>query len=135
MGKDYLLNRNGTFYFRYNGIDYIEVSREDIYQETELASELLGISLDDLSLPARNLLQLLLEMPKVFTREDVMAHPGWTKTPPSHPLDRTNRNGAGLPRINEEEPAPNLQNPLERRRPRQKEAHARFAWYSIGVHQ
>lgn len=28
----------------YNGIEYIEVSREDIQQATELASELLGIS-------------------------------------------------------------------------------------------
>lgn len=65
----------------YNGIDYIEVSREDIQQATELASELLGISLDDLSLPARNLLQLLLEMNrKTFTRKEVMDHTGWTKT-------------------------------------------------------
>ena len=65
----------------YNGIDYIEVSREDIQQATKLASELLGISLDDLSLPARNLLQLLLEMDrKTFTRKEVMNHTGWTKT-------------------------------------------------------
>ena len=64
----------------YNGIEYIEVSREDIQQATELASELLGISLDDLSLPARNLLQLLLELPRVFTRKEVMDHTGWTKT-------------------------------------------------------
>ena len=59
----------------------IEVSREDIQQATELASELLGVSLDDLSLPARNLLQLLLEMErKTFTRKEVMDHTGWTKT-------------------------------------------------------
>ena len=65
----------------YSGIDYIEVSREDIQQATELASELLGISLDDLSLPARNLLQLLLEMDrKTFTRKEVMDYTGWTKT-------------------------------------------------------
>ena len=65
----------------YNGIDYIEVSREDIQQATALASELLGISLDDLSLPARNLLQLLLEMNrKTFTRKEVMDYTGWTKT-------------------------------------------------------
>lgn len=65
----------------YNGIDYIEVSREDIQQATELASELLGISLDDLSHPARNLLQLLWEMDrKTFTRKEVMNHTGWTKT-------------------------------------------------------
>ena len=65
----------------YNGIDYIEVSREDIQQATELVSQLPGISLDDLSLPARNLLQLLLEMDqKIFTRKEVMNHTGWTKT-------------------------------------------------------
>lgn len=65
----------------YNGIEYIEVSREDIQQATEFASELLGISLDDLSFPARNLLQLLLEMNrKTFTQKEVMDHTGWTKT-------------------------------------------------------
>ena len=64
----------------YNGIEYIEVDRDDIRQATELASELLGISLDDLSLPARNLLQLLLELPRTFTRKEVMDHTGWTKT-------------------------------------------------------
>lgn len=64
----------------YNGIDYIEVSRENIQQATTLASELLGISLDDLSLSARNLLQLLLEMDrKTFTRTEVMNYTGWTK--------------------------------------------------------
>ncbi len=47
----------------------------------ELASELLGISLDDLSLSARNLLQLLLEMDrKTFTRTEAMNYTGWTKT-------------------------------------------------------
>lgn len=65
----------------YNGIDYIEVSREEIQQATELTSELLGISLDDLSLPARNLLQLLLEMNrKTFSRKEVMDYTDWTKT-------------------------------------------------------
>ena len=65
----------------YNGIDYIEVSREEIQQVTELTSELLGISLDDLSLPARNLLQLLLEMNrKTFSRKEVMDYTDWTKT-------------------------------------------------------
>ena len=65
----------------YNGIDYIEVSREDIQQATKLASELLGISLDDLSLPARNLLQLLLEMNrKTFSRKEVIDYTDWTKT-------------------------------------------------------
>lgn len=48
----------------YNGIEYIEVSREDIEQATELASELLRISLDDLSLPARNLLQFYWNSPE-----------------------------------------------------------------------
>ena len=76
-----LLNQMKKPLKNYNGIDYIEVSREDIQQATTLASELLGISLDDLSLPARNLLQLLLEMDrKTFTRKEVMDHTGWTKT-------------------------------------------------------
>lgn len=65
----------------YNGIDYIEVSREEIQQATELTSELLGISLDDLSLPARNLLQLLLDMNrKTFSRKEVIDYTDWTKT-------------------------------------------------------
>lgn len=66
---------------RYEGIQYIEVSREDIMQAVELASELLGISLDDLSLPARNLLELLQGMERqIFTRKEVMEFTGWTKT-------------------------------------------------------
>lgn len=65
----------------YQGLEYIEVEREDIQQATELASNLLGISLDDLSIPARNLLQLLLGMKSsIFTRKDVMEFTGWTKT-------------------------------------------------------
>ena len=65
----------------YGNVDYIEVSKPDIDQAVTLASELLGISLDDLSLPARNLLQLLLEMNHpVFTRKEAMAYTGWTKT-------------------------------------------------------
>lgn len=64
-----------------NGVSYIEVDRSDIKQAMELASELLGISLDDLSLPARNLLDLLTKMGKqIFTRKDVMDFTGWTKT-------------------------------------------------------
>ena len=65
----------------YNGIEYIEVDRDDIQQATVLASELLGISLDDLSLPARNLLQLLLQIDKkTFSRKEIMEFTGWTKT-------------------------------------------------------
>ncbi len=65
----------------YNGIKYIEVEREDIKQALTLAANLLGISLDDLSLPARNLLSLLMQMKKkVFTRKEVMEFSGWTKT-------------------------------------------------------
>ena len=66
---------------RYEGIEYIEVDRTDIGIAVKLASELLGISLDDLSIPARNLLQLLTEMKQpIFTRTEVMNHTGWTKT-------------------------------------------------------
>ena len=65
----------------YNGIEYIEVDRDDIQQAIELASELLDISLDYLSLPARNLLQLLLQMDKkTFSRKEIMEFTGWTKT-------------------------------------------------------
>ncbi len=66
---------------RYEGIEYIEVDRTDIELAVKLASELLGVSLDDLSLPARNLLQLLTEMKQpIFTRKEVMEFTGWTKT-------------------------------------------------------
>lgn len=66
---------------RYEGIEYIEVDHTDIDMAVKLASELLGISLDDLSIPARNLLQLLTEMKQpIFTRTEVMSHTGWTKT-------------------------------------------------------
>lgn len=65
---------------RYETIEYIEVDRTDIDLAIKLASELLGVSLDDLSLPARDLLQQLLTMNKVFTRSEAMQHTGWTKT-------------------------------------------------------
>lgn len=66
---------------RYEGIEYIEVDRTDIDMAMKLASELLGISLDDLSIPARNLLQLLTEMKQpIFTRTEVMNYTGWCKS-------------------------------------------------------
>ncbi len=66
---------------RYEGIEYIEVDRTDINMAAKLASELLGISLDDLSLPARDLLHQLQAMNrKIFTRSEAMAYTGWTKT-------------------------------------------------------
>ncbi|WP_288515637.1 hypothetical protein [uncultured Victivallis sp.] len=66
---------------RYEGIEYIEADRTDIDMAVKLASELLGISLDDLSIPARNLLQLLTEMKQsIFTRSEVMNHTGWCKS-------------------------------------------------------
>jgi hypothetical protein len=43
-------------------VEYIEVDREDIRLANELATELLGHSLDELSRPATDLLQLLLKM-------------------------------------------------------------------------
>ena len=66
---------------RYEGIEYIEADRTDIDMAVKLASELLGISLDDLSIPARNLLQLLTEMKQsIFTRTEVMNCTGWCKS-------------------------------------------------------
>jgi len=43
-------------------VEYIEVDREDIRLANELATEILGHSLDELSRPAADLLQLLLKM-------------------------------------------------------------------------
>ncbi len=66
---------------RYEGIEYIEVDRTDIDMAVKLTSELLGVSLDDLSLPARDLLHQLLAMDrKIFTRSEAMQHTGWAKT-------------------------------------------------------
>lgn len=98
----------------YNGIDYIEVSREDIQQATELASELLGISLDDISLPARNLLLLLLELPPDLHPQRSDESHRLDQDPPPYSPHRTNRNGTGPSRIYEEESAPNLQTPIQR---------------------
>ena len=53
--------------------------------------------------------------------------------PPPHPPHGANRDGTRPPRIPEKEPAPNLQTPIQRRRPRWTPIHARFTWYSIGV--
>lgn len=72
----------------YQDIEYIEASKEDIDIAVELASEIIGMSLDDLSIPARDLLEQLNEMlPKgkerhysSFTRTDVMNYTGWTST-------------------------------------------------------
>ena len=66
---------------RYGDTEYIEVDRCDIRQAVELASEALGVNLDDLSIPARNLLAQLTHLGlKKFTRREVMEKTGWTKT-------------------------------------------------------
>ena len=73
---------------RYQGIEYIEVSKNDIDTAVDLASEVIGMSLDDLSIPARDLLDQLNQMlpegekrsSSSFTRTDVMDFTGWTKT-------------------------------------------------------
>lgn len=73
---------------RYQGIEYIEVSKSDIDTAVDLASEVIGMSLDDLSIPARDLLDQLNQMlpegekrsNSSFTRTDVMNFTGWTKT-------------------------------------------------------
>ena len=66
---------------RYGDVEYIEVDREDIRQAVDLASEALGVNLDELSIPARNLLEQLTNLGmKKFTRREVMERTGWTKT-------------------------------------------------------
>lgn len=66
---------------RYGNVEYIEVDRDDIRQAVELASEVIGVNLDDLSIPARNLLEQLVKLNlKTFTRREVMEKTGWTKT-------------------------------------------------------
>lgn len=66
----------------YNDINYIEVSKEDIPQATENSPPSYWESpLMTSRAPARNHLQLLLEMDrKTFTRTEVMNYTGWTKT-------------------------------------------------------
>ncbi len=72
----------------YGNQKYIEVDKYDIDVAVELASEIIGTSLDDLSLPARDLLAQLDDyLPKgrdrsksTFTRREIMDHTGWTKT-------------------------------------------------------
>lgn len=66
---------------KHDFLEYIEVDREDIRQAIDLASQVIGVNLDDLSIPARNLLELLLQHNlKTFTRREVMEKTGWTKT-------------------------------------------------------
>ena len=66
---------------RCGDVEYIEVDRSDIRQAVDLASEALGVNLDDLSIPARNLLAQLTRLGlKKFTRREVMERTGWTKT-------------------------------------------------------
>ena len=72
----------------YQNINYIEASKDDINIAVELASEIIGLSLDDLSIPSRDLLEQLNEMlPKgkerhnsSFTRTDIMNYTGWSST-------------------------------------------------------
>ena len=66
---------------RCGDVEYIEVDRSDIRQAVDLASEALGVNLDELSIPARNLLAQLTRLGlKKFTRREVMERTGWTKT-------------------------------------------------------
>ena len=72
----------------HENIKYIEVDQFDIDTAINLASEVIGTSLDDLSLPARDLLNQLDEwLPKgkernksLFTRRKVMEQTSWGKT-------------------------------------------------------
>ena len=72
----------------YQGIEYLEVSKSDIDNAVDLASEVIGMSLDDLSIPAMDLLDQLNQMlpegkersQATFSRTDVMNFTGWTKT-------------------------------------------------------
>jgi hypothetical protein len=72
----------------YQNIEYIEASKEDINIAVELASEIIGMTLDDLSIPSRDLLEQLNEMlpqgkerhSSSFTRTDIVNYTGWTRT-------------------------------------------------------
>ena len=83
-----------------NKVEYIEVDEKDIELGNKLALKILGKTLDELSIPARNLLELLDKMIEVkicglrkcnpdspvkktdisFTRREVREFAGWTKT-------------------------------------------------------
>ncbi len=83
MTKEFMFYQDDRIEF-----EYIEVDREDIRIATELATEILGTSLDDLSIPARDLLMQLNamvpakehRMNSTFTRTEIMNFTGWTKT-------------------------------------------------------
>jgi hypothetical protein len=81
-----------------HGRRYIQVDHRDIELARELAVEILGRTLDELSIPARNLLQMTHDMVRrrfdrehtdrpgarpcdvTFTRKDLREHTGWTQT-------------------------------------------------------
>ena len=71
-------------------------------------------------------------LPKTFTQKSDESY-RLDLNPPPHLPHRTNRNGTAPPRINEEKPAPNLQTPMQRRRPRRTPIHTQFTWHSVGV--
>ena len=69
-------------------VEYINVTLADIYQANEMAAEILGRSLDELSPPSRKLLMLIKEMCEQgaeegdretnFTRRDIREYSGWS---------------------------------------------------------
>jgi DNA primase len=69
-------------------VEYINVTLADIYRANELAAEVLGRSLDELSPPSRKLLMLIRRMCEDrageedrethFTRRDIREHSGWS---------------------------------------------------------
>jgi hypothetical protein len=72
-------------------IEYINVTLADIKKANEIANEVLGRSLDELSPPSRNLLQLIREMVTIrsrekkikpeeyhFTRRDIREYSTWS---------------------------------------------------------
>lgn len=74
-------------------VEYVEVLEEDVAMGAELAARIMGRSLDELSIPARNLLGLVEDMVRGmsvaegigpgevrFTRRDIREHSGWTRT-------------------------------------------------------
>lgn len=70
---------------RKNGIDYIEVTLDDIALANELAGEIFCRSLDDLSSPARKLLKAIESLvsgrdPATFTRRELREYCGWGET-------------------------------------------------------
>jgi DNA primase catalytic core len=70
------------------GVDYIEVTREDIAMADKLMQDLLGRSLDELPPQTRKLLSLIETFTPRFTRKELREFTGWGATQIRIHLDR-----------------------------------------------